>query len=34
MDKEQYIQAIIEMMNATDNMVMIDFIYKLLNKAA
>lgn len=34
MSKEQYIQKIIEMLKNTNDIVLIDFIYKLLDKTA
>lgn len=34
MSKEQYIQEIIEMLKNTNDIVLIDFIYKLLDKTA
>lgn len=34
MSKEQYIEAIIELMQKTNDIVLLDFIYKLLNKTA
>lgn len=34
MNKEQYIEEIVKLMQDTDDMVLLDFIHKLLNKTA
>lgn len=34
MTKQEYIHAILDLMQRTDDEVMLDFIYKLLNKTA
>lgn len=34
MNKEQYIETIIDLMKNTDDMVLLDFVYQLLDKAA
>lgn len=34
MNKEQYIDEIITMMKKTNDMVLLDFVHKLLNKTA
>lgn len=33
MNKEQYIEAIIELLKNSNDIVLLDFIFKLLNKA-
>lgn len=34
MNKKEYIESIIALMEATGDMALLDFIYQLLNKAA